>query len=143
MEWILHNESLLVGLGIFSVACFVASLVGIPFLIARVDSDYFLHPHPLRPPGGWTPWRALRSIAKNLVGLLLVLAGLLMLVLPGQGVLTLLVGVLLMDFPGKFALQQWLVRRRSVLRALNWMRRRAGKPPLRVDGSQEASDESA
>ena len=143
MDRILHDESLLVGLGIFSVVCFVASLVGIPFLIARVDRDYFLHPRPLRPPGGWTPWRALRTIAKNLVGLILVLAGLAMLVLPGQGLLTLLVGVLLMDFPGKFALEQWLVRRRSVLRALNWRRKRAGKPPLRVDGAHEESDEPA
>jgi hypothetical protein len=137
MDAILQNEALLVGLFIFSVACFVASLIGIPFLIARVDADYFLHRRPLRPPGGWTTWRAIRTVLKNVVGAILVLAGIAMLLLPGQGLLTLLVGVLLTDFPGKFALEQWLVRRRSVLRALNWIRRRAGKPPLRVDGLHE------
>ena len=49
---------------------------------------------------------------------------------PGQGLLTLLVGLLLMNFPGKYRLERWLVGRRGVLTALNWLRRRGGHPPF-------------
>jgi len=59
-----------------------------------------------------------------------VLMGLLMLVTPGQGVMTLLVGLLLMNFPGKYRMERWLVMRPGVLRALNWLRRRRGQRPF-------------
>jgi hypothetical protein len=58
----------------------------------------------------------------------LVLLGLVMLVTPGQGILTLLSGLLLMNFPGKYRLEQWLVLRPGILRALNWLRRRRNQP---------------
>ena len=38
-------------------------------------------------------------LIKNVLGVILVLMGLAMLVLPGQGVLTLLIGISLLDFP--------------------------------------------
>jgi len=66
----------------------------------------------------------------GLVGALLVLLGMVMLVTPGQGLLTLLVGLLLMNFPGKYRLERWLVGRRGVLTALNWLRRRGGHAPF-------------
>ena len=47
--------------------------------------------------------------AKNLLGATLVLAGLLMLFLPGQGVITLLAGLMIMNYPGKFVLEPWLI----------------------------------
>ena len=53
-----------------------------------------------------------------------------MLVTPGQGLLTLLAGLLLMNFPGKYQLERWLVSRRGVLTALNWLRRRSGQVPF-------------
>ena len=64
------------------------------------------------------------------LGMLLVLLGLIMLVTPGQGILTLLVGLLLMNFPGKYQLERWLVSRRGVMRALDWLRKRKGQPPF-------------
>jgi UPF0716 family protein affecting phage T7 exclusion len=70
-------------------------------------------------------------VAKNLCGTVLVLAGVAMLVLPGQGILTIVVGLLLIDFPGKFALEQKLVRRSSVLSAMNWIRTKAHRAPLK------------
>jgi hypothetical protein len=69
-------------------------------------------------------------ILKNLFGAILVLAGLSMLLLPGQGILTILVGLMFLDFPGKFAMERRLVRQRPVITAINWMRRRANRPPL-------------
>jgi len=58
------------------------------------------------------------------------LAGIAMLVLPGQGILAILGGIELMDFPGKYRLERWIVSRPAVLRSVNWLRRRMGRPPL-------------
>jgi hypothetical protein len=69
---------------------------------------------------------------KNLFGGVLVLAGVAMLVLPGQGILTILVGLMFLDFPGKFALERRLARQPPVLRAINWIRARGGRKPLEM-----------
>jgi len=74
-------------------------------------------------------WAAL-TVGKNAVGAALILAGLAMLVLPGQGLLTILMGLALTNFPGKFAVERRLVRLSSVARALNRVREVAGRPPL-------------
>jgi hypothetical protein len=52
---------------------------------------------------------------------------------PGQGILTMLIGLTLVDFPGKRSLEQRLVRRPSVRRALDKVRARFGHPPLELD----------
>ena len=69
-------------------------------------------------------------LLKNLFGLLLVIAGMLMLVLPGQGLLTIFVGLIFLDFPGKYRMERKMVSNDSVLRSINWVRARTGKPPL-------------
>jgi hypothetical protein len=51
--------------------------------------------------------------------------------IPGQGVLTMLVGVLLLDFPQRQRLERALLGRPGVLPALNRLRARFGRPPLR------------
>jgi hypothetical protein len=61
----------------------------------------------------------------------LLVGGLLMLLMPGQGLLTIAVAVMLLDFPGKFRLQRWLVKRESVWRTINWLRNRAKRQPLK------------
>ena len=58
------------------------------------------------------------------------LAGLLMLFLPGQGVITLLAGLMVMNHPGKFVFEPWLIQRPHVLSAVNWLRARHGQPSL-------------
>jgi hypothetical protein len=117
-----------------SAAMLIASLVLVPALVVRIPPDYFTHTR--RPPGSWAhrhpAARLALRIVKNLVGVVLVLAGLAMLALPGQGLLTILVGCFLVDYPGKYRLEAWLVARPSVLKAMNWLRRRSGRAPLRV-----------
>jgi hypothetical protein len=71
-------------------------------------------------------WR----LGKNLLGILIVLAGVAMLLLPGQGILTILIGLMLLDLPGKRRLERRLVQQPSVWRAINWMRAKAHKPAL-------------
>ena len=65
-------------------------------------------------------------------------AGIAMLLLPGQGVLTILIGIMLLDFPGKRSLEFWIIRQRGVLKAANWIRRKSNHPPLEVRGDDSA-----
>ena len=115
-----------------SLACLVATVVGVPWVVARLPHDYFNQSRRAAwRQTGEAPWFALLLGAlKNAVGALLVLLGVVMLVTPGQGLLTLLVGLLLMNFPGKYQLERWLVMRPGVLRALNWLRGRKGQDPF-------------
>jgi len=119
-------------LGGASVLLFVLSLVSLPWLVARIPEDYFLSPEPyvhyheFRHP----VIRFLVLIIKNLFGMVLLLAGISMLVLPGQGILTIMMGLVLLNFPGKRRFERWLIRKQSISRALNWLRRRAGHAPL-------------
>ena len=68
---------------------------------------------------------------KNIIGFSLIVGGFLMLVLPGQGLLTIVTGLLLINYPGKYKLEQKLVAMPSVFKALNWIRVKANKPPLK------------
>jgi hypothetical protein len=116
---------------LLSIVMFFGSLIAMPFAIARMPSDYFVSREVRRHWRGTHPvlrygWLAL----KNVVGAILVLAGIAMLVLPGQGVVTILIGLTLLDFPGKRGLELKIVRRRRVQRAMNWIRKKAGRPPL-------------
>lgn len=135
LDWLQLNQTLLTWLAVVSVVTFVGSLLAVPWLIVRIPADYFsrAEPHVL-------PWvnrhpvvHIVAHVAKNVVGALLILAGIAMLVLPGQGVLTIVIGILLLDFPGKRALERRLVSQPTILRAINWMRERGGRPPLRID----------
>lgn len=130
--WIVDNQQLWWILGLASVAVFLGSLLAMPALIVRIPRDYFAHDH--RPPARWASRspavRLVVLVAKNLLGVVLVLGGIAMLVLPGQGLLTIFAGFILIDFPKKYALERWLVRRRWVHRPLNWVRRKRGREPL-------------
>lgn len=133
--WLEANEILLWWLGAGSLLTFVGSLIAIPWAITRIPADYFVRPdhRPMLPYFGQHPIaRGLGLILKNLFGLLFVLAGIAMLVLPGQGILTLLIGLSLMNFPGKRALELTLIRQPTVARGINWIRERAGRAPLQV-----------
>lgn len=57
-------------------------------------------------------------------------AGLLLLVIPGQGVLTMVIGLILIDFPGKYHLERGLMQRKHVLKTVNWLCARRQEPPL-------------
>ena len=126
----------LVSLGVVSVLSFVATVVGVPWFFARLPEDYFSR-RELRQIGvegaQHSRWYVLVRVGRNLLGLVLLLAGLVMLVLPGQGVLTLLVAVLLVDYPYKRRLQRWLLGTAPVWRMVDALRRRAGRPPLLRD----------
>jgi hypothetical protein len=69
----------------------------------------------------------------------LILAGVAMLVLPGQGILMILIGLMLMDIPGKRALERRLVQQPSVWQVMNWIRAKAHQPALQMPASSPSS----
>jgi len=144
-DWVTDNQQIFLIMGIASVVIFFTSLMIMPALIVRIPTDYFTHQE--RPPGRWaTAHPAVRLailIGKNLFGAMLVLGGLAMLVLPGQGLLTIFAGVVLLDFPRKYAFERWLVGRRWVHRPVNWLRRKRHREPLKlITGRQPETRDS-
>jgi hypothetical protein len=128
-------ESQATPLGWLVAASVVSGIVGllvVPWVVVRIPADYFTHRHRHRalPLSEHSLASWLLLIGKNFLGILFLLAGVMMLILPGQGILTILIGITLMDFPGKYRLEQWIVERGPVLRSINWLRRRAQRPPL-------------
>lgn len=116
-------------LGLFSLLTFVGSLIAVPWLIGRMPADYFItHWQQIDQRHQQHPVLALITLVlRNLVGVLLLLAGLAMLFLPGQGLLTMLIGLCMMDFPGKRNLLDFVVGKSSVQRGLNWIRGKRGR----------------
>jgi hypothetical protein len=124
-------------MGILSMVMFVASLVALPMLIVRLPADYFRRDEQHQPEKrrGAVP-HLLALLGKSLLGVMLIICGIVMLVLPGQGLLAILLGIMLIPFPGKRALEQRLARQRPIFHALNWIRARAHKPPLEAPPTQ-------
>lgn len=129
-DWLESRKELLGWLGILSIATLLAAALLGPLLAARIPVDYFVAPRRPHPSRRHPVVHGALRILKTALGAVLVVAGLAMLALPGQGLLTILLGLMLLEFPGKYRLERALVRRPLVLRVLNAMRRRAGAPPL-------------
>jgi putative transmembrane protein PGPGW len=119
---------------LLSVVGFVASLIVIPWILILLPQDYFCQSHPRTRLKGHHPvLRLFVLLLKNLVGGILLLGGIAMLVLPGQGLLTMLIGLSLMNFPGKRAIERKLVSRPLILQAINRIRQRFDRPPLLIE----------
>jgi len=131
-EWLLDNELIMGLLAAGSLLLLILSLALLPLAVSLIPADYFAAKqrglsrlHRMHP-----ATHAALVVAKNLAGGVFLIGGLAMLVLPGQGLLTLLVALILLDFPGKYRLERRLLRYPSVIRGINWLRRRAGARPL-------------
>ena len=118
-------------LGIASAAMLVISAMLIPYLIVRLPADFYAESNHRRRLFQDQPiLRSLFLAVKNTLGSLLLMAGIAMLVLPGQGILTILAALALLDFPGKRKLEISILHRPVILKSINWLRRRAGREPL-------------
>jgi len=135
IEWIQSHRTVFWWLAAVSTILFIATAMAAPMLLGRIPADYYARTtRSGRPWAGFHPVvRAILLTGKNALGLFLVVAGIIMLVLPGQGILTILAGIMLLNFPGKYRLERWIVSRPPALRAINWLRRRDGRPPLVFD----------
>lgn len=137
-----EHQPLLEWLGGVSLLLFVVTLAVFPLVIVFLPQDYFVrhrrdpaHRTRRHPVVWWT-----LTIVKNALGIVLVLAGLAMLVLPGQGLLTILIGVTLANFPGKYAFERRLVSRPRVAGTIQRIRDLAGRPRLEIPTIGEVRD---
>lgn len=119
--------------GLFLVS-FIGSILIAAIVIVKIPENYFSS-HYQRDFLPNTPWLARWGavVAKNVVGLLLVIAGIVMLIGPGQGILTILIGLIMLDIPGKRPLEARIISRPTILTAVNDLRARYNKPPLVMD----------
>lgn len=115
-----------------SAAMFVASLAAIPWFLVTLPADHFVRPPPQRP--------LVVHVLRNTLGATLIALGVVMLVLPGQGLLTILLGVSIAELPFKRRLLRRLLAQRGVHDALDALRRRAGRPPLELPEHVEGED---
>jgi hypothetical protein len=131
-EWFRSHQALLWWLFAATVAMLVLTPAAVAWLVARMPADHFCNRRRRESP--W--WQRhhvlgpLTFIVRNVIGAALLLAGLVMLFMPGQGLLTIAAGLVLIDFPGKRRLERWLATRPPVWRSLNWLRQKAGRQPL-------------
>ncbi|WP_461519325.1 PGPGW domain-containing protein [Porticoccus sp.] len=134
LDWLSENQTLLTWLSVISLVTFVASLLALPWLVSLIPTDYFNHQH--RHPAPFKKHhpviRVLLLVGKNLLGLVLLCGGILMIFLPGQGLLTIIMGMLLMDYPGKYNLERRIVGHPTVLKSLNWLRNKRDQPPIEI-----------
>jgi len=121
----------LTAIAVVSLLAFLLGLIGVPLFLVRLPADHFAraNSHSL---GAKTPWQWILFVSRNAAGAVLVLLGLALLVLPGQGILTILAGLMLLDLPGKRRLIRRLLGRGQVLAAINKLRARAGRAPLEM-----------
>ena len=133
-----HPNALAWAFGV-SLVLFVGSFILIPVLIARMRRDYFVAPDPDEHTwlGRHRVARATARVVKNVLGGALLVAGIAMMVLPGQGVITVLVALSLLEFPGKRALELRLISQPQVNRVINWIRAKSGRLPLLIPDTSD------
>jgi len=136
ISWSSMNSDLLFLLGSLSIFILIISVFMMVLIISFLPEDYFKSEnrnlissvqnsrYPLL--------KLLVLITKNFFGVLLLLSGILMLVLPGQGILTIITGLVFMDYPGKYKFERRLLRQKGVINSINWIRSRLSKPSLKV-----------
>jgi uncharacterized membrane protein len=126
---------------VISTASAIVYFIIISYIITQMDKRYFIRrqitaesaivvPHLRLINSNLTQ---LINIAKIIVGVCLLLIGIVMLVLPGQGLITMLIGLSLLPFPGKDKMEQTILSRKSVRTSLNWIRVKAKKAPFIFD----------
>ena len=132
-DWYSANSTTVWWLSAISLVLLLVMPFAAAWAIALLPADYFTREkrRPLESLDRYPVLRVFVLCAKSLLGIVLLFAGLLMLVAPGQGVLTLLAGLILIEFPGKYRLERWLVTRPKVWQSMNWLRARFGSAKLK------------
>jgi len=129
----IFSKTVLFWVSIGSGVALLLTAIAIPIVIVKLPIDYLVNDHKK----SWLDTqpamvRAGLRVVKNLFGVLLVVLGIIMLILPGQGVLSIVLGLSMVDFPGRRALQCKLIRRPKVIESINWIRKKFRRPPLNV-----------
>lgn len=128
-QWLQTNEHLVFWVGGISTGLFLGVTFATVYLILQLPSDFFVE----RMRAQSTPKSRVAVLVywlRNLGALVLLVAGLLMLLLPGPGMMTLLAAVVVMEHRRKRELERWLLMHGRVMDSINWWRRMFNRPPM-------------
>ncbi len=116
------------------IILYIASIVLVPWMLILLPSDYFTHEERVTCfwKGDSAIIKSLLIFLKNLIGAILLIAGIAMLFLPGQGILTIVAGLFLMNFPYKYKIEKWIIGYPIVLKSFNKIRQKANKEPFSI-----------
>ena len=120
---------LILWLSSISLFIFLFSLISMRWLAGLIPSDYFIKKDvskfKINNPLLWY----LVLLIKNILGYSLIIGGIMMLVLPGQGLFT-IIGLMLSNYPGKYYIEKRFVEIPAVFKSINWLRAKSNKPPI-------------
>ena len=128
-QWVADYQGYFILVGIISTIVFIVSIALMPYLLGLIDVHYFVNLPERALPINSLP-QLLLIIIKSVLGFVLLIAGIIMLLTPGQGVICILLALFLMEFPGKHKLELKLIHHQPTFKTLNWLRAKAGKPPF-------------
>lgn len=141
MDWLsgiwgsLTLDRILLFGGLF-LASLAFSFIVLGVVMVKIPEDYFSshYQQKFMPNSSFlVRWGAV--ILKNLLGVFLIILGIILSLpgVPGQGLLTILLGLIMLDIPGKRPLEARIIKRPTILAAINNLRGRFNKPPLVLD----------
>ena len=132
IDLILNYKNEFITLAWVSFVLLIVSIAIIPLIVIKIPEDYFHERYRIKisKESSHPIIAQFLTGVKNIVGFIFIVLGILMLILPGQGILTILIGLFLMNFPGKYRIERKIVSTPKVLKSLNWIRIKAKKPPL-------------
>ena len=129
-QFLQQHPELPAWLGGLSVLTFFGTIVGVPVFLIVLPHNYLVDTAPPRSAAWPAPLRWIYRLGKNVLGGLMLVAGLAMLFLPGQGLLTIFAGLVLSDVPGKRRIIRRILCRKKVFDRVNRLRAKANRPPL-------------
>jgi hypothetical protein len=131
-EFVSNYKTYILWLATISLFVFIFSLVSIKWLVALIPTDYFVKKNISKSKKSYSLLWFMSIIVKNIIGYTLILGGILMLVLPGQGLFTILMGLILSNYPGKYTIEKKFISIPSILKTVNWLRKKSNKPRLKI-----------
>ena len=131
-EFVSNYKIYILWLATISLFVFIFSLVSIKWLVALIPTDYFVKKNISKSKKSYSLLWLMSIIVKNIIGYTLILGGILMLVLPGQGLFTILMGLILSNYPGKYTIEKRIISIPRILKTINWLRKKSNKPRLEI-----------
>ena len=108
-----------------SLIATAGAMAGAALVVAKLPANHFVSEREEAPEGS-----GINRVVRNIVGAALILAGFVMILIPGPGLLTLLIGLTLTTFPGKRKIERSLASNPKILSSINGLRSKCGKEPM-------------
>ena len=131
-QFVTNYKKFIFWLGSISAFVFIFSLLSIKWLAALIPSDYSVKKRASKFKNTYPYLWIISLIIKNILGYSLVVGGIFMLVLPGQGIFTIVVGLMLSNYPGKYSIERRLISIPSIHKGINWLRKKSNQPPIEI-----------